>query len=66
MDKLFITMCVIAYNEGNSIGGILECINQQDYEHEHMEVVLVDGMSTDNTKSVMLELQRKTKETFRG
>ena len=54
MDKLFITMCVIAYNEGNSIGGILECINQQDYEHEHMEVVLVDGMSTDNTKSVML------------
>ena len=64
MDKLFITMCVIAYNEGNSIGGILECINQQDYEHEHMEVVLVDGMSTDNTKSVMLEFAEKNEGSF--
>lgn len=64
MDKLFITMCVIAYNEGNSIGGILECINQQDYEHEHMEVVLVDGMSTDNTKSVMLEFAEKNEGNF--
>ena len=47
---MFITMCVIAYNEENAIDRILGDIAAQDYNHNDMEVVLVDGASTDNTK----------------
>ena len=52
MDKLFITMCVIAYNEENSINNILSCIKEQDYDHKSMEIVLVDGMSSDKTRDL--------------
>lgn len=64
MDKLFITMCVIAYNEENSINNILECIKRQDYDHKFMEVLLVDGASQDKTKSAMLEYAKENEEEF--
>ncbi len=47
------TICVIAYNEENSIRTVLKCINGQDYDHSLCEVLLVDGASTDNTKAIM-------------
>ena len=40
MSDMLITMCVIAYNEEQNINGILECIKNQDYDHNNMEVVL--------------------------
>lgn len=52
-DMLTCTICVIAYNEEKSIQTILDCIRQQDYPHNLCEVILVDGGSTDATKSVM-------------
>ncbi len=64
MDKLFITMCVIAYNEENSIKNILDCIKSQDYEHKAMEVVLVDGMSTDRTRDIMTDFARENENEF--
>ncbi|MDO5381654.1 MAG: glycosyltransferase family 2 protein [Eubacteriales bacterium] len=50
---MFITVCVIAYNEEKSINRILEDISNQDYAHSDMEVVLVDGASGDRTKCIM-------------
>ena len=47
------TICVIAYNEEESINTILDCIREQDYGHNLCEVILVDGASTDNTRAVM-------------
>lgn len=64
MDKLFITMCVIAYNEENSIKNIFSCIKNQDYDHKAMEVVLVDGMSTDRTRDIMVDFARDNKDEF--
>ena len=58
MDKLFITMCVIAYNEENSINNILSCIKEQDYDHKSMEIVLVDGMSSDKTRDIMVDFAK--------
>lgn len=52
---IFITICVIAYNEEKTLPGILEDICMQDYDHSYMEVVLVDSNSTDATKSIMQE-----------
>lgn len=47
-------MCVVsvvvpARNEEPSIGGAIAAINAQDYPHELIEVVVVDGNSTDLT-----------------
>ena len=50
---MFITIAVIAYNEENTIKNILDDISRQDYDHNFMEVVLVDSASTDGTKAVM-------------
>lgn len=50
---MFITLGIIAYNEENSIGGILSDIVAQDYDHGNIEVVLVDCASTDKTRSIM-------------
>lgn len=52
---IFMTICVIAYNEEKTLPGILEDICAQDYDHSYMEIVLVDSASTDSTKSVMQE-----------
>ena len=64
MDKLFITMCVIAYNEENSINNILSCIKEQDYDHKSMEIVLVDGMSSDKTRDIMVDFAKNNDFEF--
>ena len=64
MDKLFITMCVIAYNEENSINNILSCIKEQDYDHKSMEIVLVDGMSSDKTRDIMVDFAKNNENEF--
>ena len=61
-DIMFITMCVIAYNEENAIDRILGDIAAQDYNHNDMEVVLVDGASTDNTKKHLDNFKEKYKD----
>ena len=38
---MFITICVIAYNEEQTLTAILKDIAAQDYAHGSMEVVLV-------------------------
>lgn len=38
---MFITICVIAYNEEQTLPAILKDIAAQDYAHGSMEVVLV-------------------------
>lgn len=50
---MFITICVIAYNEEKTINAILKDIQAQDYNHADMEVLLVDSASTDCTRSRM-------------
>lgn len=52
---MLITVCVIAYNEENTINNLLEDICRQDYDHSMMEILLVDGMSSDGTKRIMEE-----------
>ena len=58
---MFITIAVIAYNEENTIKNILDDISRQDYDHNFMEVVLVDSASTDGTKAVMQKFADENK-----
>ena len=52
---MFSTICVIAYNEEQTLPAILKDIAAQDYAHGSMEVVLVDSASSDHTKKIMQE-----------
>lgn len=56
---MFITVCVIAYNEERTLGGILRDIVAQDYNHSDMEIILVNSASTDGTKSIMQEFAKR-------
>ncbi len=50
-----ISVCIIAYNEEESLPGLLTDVLAQTYPHNRIEVVLVDAMSTDRTLSIMQE-----------
>lgn len=59
---MFISLCVIAYNEEKYLPRILEDIKNQDYPLDSMEIVLVNSASTDGTKAVMEQFARDNKE----
>ena len=50
---MLITVCVIAYNEEDTLEKLLEQIGSQDYDHSNMEIVLVNSNSTDKTNIIM-------------
>ncbi len=50
-----ISVCIIAYNEEESLPGLLTDVVTQTYPHNLIEVVLVDAMSTDRTYAIMQE-----------
>lgn len=62
---MFISIFVIAYNEEAAIDGILSNIASQDYPHEDMEIILVDGASNDKTKEHMLKFADAHENDFR-
>ncbi len=45
------------YNEEKYIAKCIESIIAQDYPNEDMEILFVDGMSTDNTRKIVAEYQ---------
>lgn len=50
---MLVSLCVIAFNEQQTIKKLFEDIRRQDYPHGELEIVLVDDVSTDGTKAVM-------------
>ena len=48
-----VSFCVIAYNEERALPSLFQDIRNQDYPHDEMEIVLVDGISTDATRTLM-------------
>ncbi len=46
-------------NEGAFIAQSLRAVLEQDYPSEAMEVIVVDGMSTDNTRDIVLSFQKE-------
>jgi len=47
-----VSAIVILYNEEKYIGRCLECLARQTYPHEHLEVLLCDGGSTDRSLDI--------------
>ncbi|WP_339136677.1 MAG: glycosyltransferase family 2 protein [Candidatus Electrothrix sp. GW3-4] len=55
----FITVIIPVYNEEKFIVKTLDQIYQQDYSHDRMEVIVVDGMSTDRTGELIKDFKHK-------
>lgn len=49
------------YNEEKYIAKCIDSILEQDFPHDDMEVLFVDGMSSDSTRDIVLEYTEKYK-----
>jgi succinoglycan biosynthesis protein ExoA len=56
----FVSIIMPVYNEGKYIRRSLEAVLRQNYPHERMEVLVVDGNSTDDTRARIQEIGRET------
>jgi glycosyltransferase involved in cell wall biosynthesis len=56
-----VSLVVIAYNEEETIGGLLADIAGQDYPHEQIELLFIDSASPDGTKRLFEEFALREK-----
>lgn len=61
---MLVTLGIIAYNEENFICDLLENIKQQTYPHDQIELIFVDGLSTDATKHIMEEFKNSNNDFY--
>lgn len=61
---MLISVCVVARNEEKTIQGILSDIQRQTYPHDKMEIILIDSMSDDRTKQMMLQFKESYSEFY--
>lgn len=61
---LKLSIGIVAYNEEAFLPNLLKDIKQQKYPHDLMEIVLVDSMSTDETRSIMEEFKKNNKDFY--
>ena len=55
-----VSVVIPCYNEQDTISEVLAALVGQTYPLEQMEVLVVDGMSTDNTRQRVVEFIRRT------
>ncbi|EEC53957.1 glycosyltransferase family 2 protein [Bacteroides eggerthii] len=59
MNKHFVSIICPVSNEEKYIERCVKSVIEQDYPKELMEILYVDGMSTDNTRSIILNYVQK-------
>lgn len=65
ISKIKVSFIVIALNASSTITETLQCLCQQTYPHELIEVILIDGNSNDNTKDMMIRFQESERSFAR-
>ena len=55
----FVSIIVPCYNEESTIRHLLDAVLAQTYPRAQMELIISDGMSTDNTRSVIESFQKE-------
>lgn len=60
------SIAIVAYNEEDYINKILNDVFNQDYPKEHTEVLLIDSLSTDNTRALMQQFKDKHENEYFG
>ena len=56
---LTVSLCVVAYNEEQFLPNLLNDFEKQTYPHNLIEIILVDGNSSDKTKELMLDFAKR-------
>lgn len=59
MDVMLISIGVVALNEEKYLPQLLEDFKKQTYDHQQIEILLVDGGSNDQTKVIMNEFKKQ-------
>lgn len=54
-----VSICVVAFNEEKFLSNLLNDFERQSYAHELIEIVLVNSMSSDDTRKLMEEFSVK-------
>ncbi len=62
---MIVSFAIVAYNEEHTLPKLLQDLENQDYPHEKIEVLLIDSMSTDGTKRIMDEFASKHTDFLR-
>ena len=52
-----VSIGVVALNEEKTLPSLFEDFKMQTYPHDEIEIILVDGISTDNTKNIMQDFK---------
>jgi len=52
-----VSIGVVALNEEKTLPSLFEDFKMQTYPHDKIEIILVDGISTDNTKKIMQDFK---------
>lgn len=50
---MLVSFAIVAFNEAKMLPNVLEDLKKQDYPHDKIEVLLIDSMSSDDTKVIM-------------
>ncbi len=59
-----VTIIMPVRNEANYIYKSLQAVLQQDYPVEQVEILVIDGMSTDETRAIVADMQQKCPNIF--
>ncbi len=59
-----ITIGIVARNEENFLSFVLDDLLKQTYDLQHVELILIDGKSTDSTMNLMQEFKTKHLASF--
>lgn len=62
---MLVSFIIVAYNEENTLKEVFKNIKKQDYPHNLIEIILVDGMSTDNTRKIMTDFKNEKNDFHR-
>ncbi len=61
---MLVSVIISAYNEEKYLPNVFQALKKQTYPHSKIEVVLVNGMSTDHTKELLEEFQKDNSNEF--
>lgn len=62
---MIVSFIIVAYNSEKFLDKSLECLLKQNYNHKNIEVILVDSVSSDKTKQIMLDFKKNNKNEFK-
>lgn len=62
---MIVSFIIVAYNAEDFLNTTLDALKKQDYDKKKVEVILVDSVSKDLTKKIMLDFKKKNNKIYK-